>query len=157
MNSMFIRARYNSYSIIKVTKELKEQQGFYVYCHSRWVAMVWNDMQWYSYTHCHSCWCNDMQGYVLHSHTLQFLLVHTFLNGYVLNGYAWNGYEWTCVLHGYEGMYWCMFCIQIHCHSCWCRLFEWIRSQWIRIEGIRIEWIRHVWKGYVLKGYVLKA
>ena len=35
-----------------------------------------------------------------------------------------------------------MFCIHIHCHSCWCIPFEWIRIEWIRIGGMRIEWIR---------------
>ena len=35
-----------------------------------------------------------------------------------------------------------MFCIHMHCHSCWCIPFEGIRVQWMRIEGIRIEWIR---------------
>ena len=26
-----------------------------------------------------------------------------------------------------------------HCHSCWCKLFEWIRIEWIRTGGIRVE------------------
>ena len=38
-----------------------------------------------------------------------------------------------------------MFCIHIHCHSCWCIPFEWIRTEWMRIEGIRIGGIRIAW------------
>ena len=45
-----------------------------------------------------------------------------------------------------------MFCIHIHCHSRWCKPFEWIRIEWIRTGGIRVERIRIV--GYVLVGYV---
>ena len=29
-----------------------------------------------------------------------------------------------------------------HCHSCWCKRFEWIRIAWIRTGGIRVERIR---------------
>ena len=35
-----------------------------------------------------------------------------------------------------------MFCIHIHCHSCWCKPFAWIRIEWIRIAWIRIGGIR---------------
>ena len=99
--------------------------------------MVWNDMQWFD-IHCHSCWCNDMQGYVLHWHTLPFLLMQTF----------WMDTYWmdTFDLAYWMDTYWCMFCIHIHCRSCWCIPFEWIRIEWNRIEWIRmilrIEWIR---------------
>ena len=63
-----------------------------------------------------------------------------------------------------------------HCHSCWSKLFEWIRIEWIRTGGIRVERIRiggiciggirlewicvgYVWcagicVGYVWNGYV---
>ena len=49
-----------------------------------------------------------------------------------------------------------------HCHSCWCKLFEWIRIEWIRIAwirigGIRVGGIRFEWicVGYVwCDGYV---
>ena len=58
-----------------------------------------------------------------------------------------------------------------HCHSCWCKLFEWIRIEWIRTGGIRVEdtyWWDMYWRdtftipadayllnGYVCNGYVL--
>ena len=58
-----------------------------------------------------------------------------------------------------------------HCHSCWCKLFEWIRIEWIRTGGIRVEdtywWDMYWWdtfaipadahllNGYVCNGYVL--
>lgn len=46
---------------------------------------------------------------------------------------------------------WCirctdMFCIHIHCHSCWCGTYsiriEWIRIEWNCSERIEIEWVR---------------
>ena len=107
------------YSINKVAKKLKEKQGFYFHYHSRRVAMVWNDMQWYSYS-LPFLLINDMQGYVLHSHTLPFLLMQwharicfaftyiaipadaNLLHGYALNGYASHGYVLVgYVLNGY--------------------------------------------------------
>ena len=64
--------------------------------------MIWNDMQWFD-THCHSCWCNDMQGeVVLYWHSLPFLMPTYWmdmywmdtcvLTGYVLNRYLLKGY-----------------------------------------------------------------
>ena len=76
---------------------MKEKQGFYIHDHSRRVAMVWNDMQWYSYslpfllmqtfwmdTHWmdpywwDTCWRYVLVGYVLVGYVLRFLLMHTF-------------------------------------------------------------------------------
>ena len=97
--------------------------------------MVWNDMQWYSYSlpfllmqwHARICFAftyiaipadaNLLNGYALNGYVLV---------GYVLNGYVLVGH----VLVGYV------------CHSCWCRPFEWIRIEWIRIAWIRIGGIR---------------
>ena len=45
MNSMFMRVRYNYVQLIRLLK-----QGVYFCCHSRRVAIVRNDMQWYSYS-----------------------------------------------------------------------------------------------------------
>ena len=81
--------------------------------------MVWNDMQWYSYS-LPFLLINDMQGFVLHSHTLPFLLMQwharicfaftyiaipadaNLLHGYAMNGYASHGYVLVgYVLNGY--------------------------------------------------------
>ena len=66
-----------------------------------------------------------------------------------------------------------MICSDAHTqsHSCWCKLFEWIRIEWIRTGGIRVEdtywWDMYWWdtfaipadahllNGYALHGYVL--
>ena len=74
MNLMFIRARYNYIQLIILQRNWRKSLGFYFHCHSRRVAMVWNDMQWYSFS-LPFLLLNDMQGYVLHSHTLPFLLM----------------------------------------------------------------------------------
>ena len=131
---MFTRGM-QSYAI-KSCKEIEASARFF-YCHSRRVAMIWNDMQWFD-IHCHSCWCNDMQGYVLHSHTLPFLLMHW---------YARICFAFTYIAIPADALI-CkdMFCIHIHSHSCWCIPCEWRRIEWIRIEWLRmilgIEWIR---------------
>ena len=106
--------------------------------------MVWNDMQWYSYS-------------------LPFLL---------MQWYARICFAFTYIAIPPDAMI-CkdMFCIHIHCHSCWCKPFEWIRIEWIRIAWIRMETIRIdrirayllngcalngcALNGYVLNGYVL--
>ena len=66
-----------------------------------------------------------------------------------------------------------MICSDAHTqsHSCWCKLFEWIRIEWIRTGGIRVEdtywWDMYWWdtfaipadahllNGYVCNGHVL--
>ena len=66
-----------------------------------------------------------------------------------------------------------MICSDAHTqsHSCWCKLFEWIRLEWIRTGGIRVEdtywWDMYWWdtfaipadahllNGYVCNGHVL--
>ena len=83
--------------------------------------MVWNDMN-DTHTHCHSCWCNDMQGYVLPWHTLPCLLMHTFW----MDTHGMDTYE----LAHWMDTYCCMFCIYIHCHSCWCIPFERMDTDW---------------------------
>ena len=101
--------------------------------------MVWNDMQWYSYS-------------------LPFLL---------MQWYARICFAFTYMAIPADAMI-CkdMFCIHIHCHSCWCKPFEWIRIEWLRIGGISIDWIRmetiridriraYLLNGYALNGYVL--
>ena len=120
---------------------MKEKQGFYIHYHSRRVAMVWNDMQWYSYS-------------------LPFLLMQTFwMDTHWMDPYWWDTC-WRYVLVGYV-------LVGYVCDSCWCTPFEWIRIEWIRIAwiriggirigGIRLEWIRLEWicVGYVwCAGYV---
>ena len=55
-----------------------------------------------------------------------------------------------------------------HCHSCWCKLFEWIRIEWIRTGGIRVEdtywWDMYWWDtfaipadAHLLNGYALNG
>ena len=139
------------YSINNFAKKLKEKLGFYIHYHSRRVAMVWNDMQWYSYS-------------------LPFLLMQTFwMDRHWRDPYWWDTC-WRYVLVGYV-------LVGYVCDSCWCTPFEWIRIEWIRITwirigGIRVERIRiggiriggiriakpadaHVLNGYALHGYVL--
>ena len=107
------------YSINNFAKKLKEKQGFYFHYHSRRVAMVWNDMQWYSYslpfllmqtfwmdTHWmdpywwDTCW-TDMYWWDMRDmywwDTFGIPADAHLLNGYALNGYASHGY----VLVGY--------------------------------------------------------
>ena len=48
-----------------------------------------------------------------------------------------------------------------HCHSCWCKLFEWIRIEWIRIGSVLVGYVLKIRIGgirigSVLVGYVLK-
>ena len=86
-------------------------------------AMICKDM-FCIHIHCHSCWCNDMQGYVLHSHTLPFLPMQTF----------WIDTHWT-------DTYW-MDTVGGIC-------IERIRIGGIHIGGIRVvEWIcvGYVWR-----------
>ena len=97
-------------------------------------AMICKDM-FCIHIHGHSCWCNDMQGYVLHSHTLPFLLMQTFwvdthwMDTHWMATYWWDKY-WMDT-YGND-TYWQDTCVP----------FEWIRIEWIRIGGIRIERIR---------------
>ena len=108
--------------------------------------MVWNDMQWYSYS-------------------LPFLLMQTFwMDTHWMDPYWWDTC-WRYVLVGYV-------LVGYVCDSCWCTPFEWIRIAWIRIGGIRVERIciggiriggiriakpadANVLNGYALHGYVL--
>ena len=113
--------------------------------------MVWNDMQWYSYS-------------------LPFLLMQTFwMDTHWMDPYWWDTC-WRYVLVGYV-------LVGYVCDSCWCTPFEWIRIEWIRIAwirigGIRVERIRiggiriggiriakpadaNALNGYALHGYVL--
>ena len=78
--------------------------------------MVWNDMQWYSYS-------------------LPFLLMQTFwMDTHWMDPYWWDTC-WRYVLVGYV-------LVGYVCDSCWCTPFEWIRIEWIRIAWIRIGGIR---------------
>ena len=103
--------------------------------------MVWNDMQWYSYS-------------------LPFLLMQTFwMDTHWMDPYWWDTC-WRYVLVGYV-------LVGYVCDSCWCTPFEWIRIEWIRIAWIRVERMRiggiriakpadaNVLNGYALHGYVL--
>ena len=115
------------------------------------VLLVWNDMQWYSYS-------------------LPFLLMQTFwMDTHWMDPYWWDTC-WRYVLVGYV-------LVGYVCDSCWCTPFEWIRIElirmaWIRIGGIRVERIRiggiriggiriakpadaNLLNGYALHGYVL--
>ena len=115
--------------------------------------MVWNDMQWYSYS-------------------LPFLLMQTFwMDTHWMDPYWWDTC-WRYVLVGYV-------LVGYDCDSCWCTPFEWIRIEWIRIAWIRIGgdtcWTDTYWwdtycktcwckrferitlHGYVLVGYVLNG
>ena len=179
MNFMFIRARYNYIQLI-ILQRIEEKQSFYIHYHSRRVAMVWNDLQWYSYS-------------------LPCLLMQTFLNGYALNGsvlvgyvlkiriggiciggirlrlllmhtfwmdtFAMDTYWWDTFGRDTFGMDMCGICMM-----CWICMgyvwwlvgyvlqpFEWIRIAWIRTGGIRMGGIRLEWicVGYVrCAGYV---
>ena len=95
------------------------------------VWMVWNDMQWCSYSK-------------------PFLLMQTFwMDTHWMDPYWWDTC-WRYVLVGYV-------LVGYVCDSCWCTPFEWIRLPWTRIGGIRLEWIRLEWicVGYVwCAGYV---
>ena len=110
--------------------------------------MVWNDMQWYSYS-------------------LPFLLMQTFwMDTHWMDPYWWDTC-WRYVLVGYV-------LVRYVCDSCWCTPFEWIRIAWIRTGGIRV-WTDTYWwdtyckpadanvlnayalHGYVLVGYVLNG
>ena len=68
----------------------------HTHCHSCW-SMICKDM-FCIHIHCHSCWCNDMQGYVLHSHTLPFLLMQTFcMDTHWMDTHRMDTYWWdTC-------------------------------------------------------------
>ena len=85
---------------------MKEKQGFYFHCHSRRVAMVWNDMQWYSY----SLPFLLMQWYARICFAFTYIAIPAdanLLNGYALNGYALHGYVWKrYVLTGYVRTFW---------------------------------------------------
>ena len=90
-------------------------------------AMICKDMSCI-HIHCHSCWCNDSQGYVLYWHSLPFLLMHTYwTNTYWRDAY-WMDTYWT-------NTYW--------------------RDLWWRgtlLNGYLLK--RYMLKGYVFKRYV---
>ena len=117
--------------------------------------MVWNDMQWYSYslpfllmqtfwmdTHWmdpywwDTCWRYVLVGYVLVGYVLRFLLMHTFwMDTHWMDTHSMDTYWWdTC--------WWDTYWWDTYCKTCWCKRFEWIRIAWIRTGGIRVERIR---------------
>ena len=112
MNFMFIRARYKNIQLIKLQRNWRKSKFSIFITISRRVAMVWNDMQWYSYS-------------------LPFLLMQTF----------WMDTHWmdwwdTC----WTDMYWWdMFAIPADAHLLNGYALKWIRIAWIRIGGIRVE------------------
>ena len=111
--------------------------------------MTCNDI----HTHCHSCWCNDMQGYVcihIHCHScwckpFEWIRIEWIRTGGIrverirIGGMCIGGirFEWICVQNR-------------------CKPFEWIRIEWIRTGGIRVEG-KGILVGYVLVGYVLNG
>ena len=143
--------------------------------------MVWNDIQWYSYTHCHSCWCKLFEWIRIEWIRTGGIRVEDYvLVGYVLAGYVCDScwctpfdmdthwmdthsmdtYWWdTCWTDTY---WWDTYWWDTYCKTCWCKPFEWIRIAWItyyggirveriRIGGIRIGGIRFEW---ICVGYV---
>ena len=127
MNFMFIRARYNYIQF---------------HPHSRRVAMVWNDMQWYSYS-LPFLLLNDMQGYVLHSHTLPFLLMQ------------W--YARIC-LHSHTLPFLLMqtFWMDTHCMDTYWWDMYWTDTYWWDMywwDTFAIPADAHLLNGYALTGY----
>ena len=85
--------------------------------------MVWNNMQWYSYS-------------------LPFLLMQTFwMDTHWMDPYWWD----TCWTDMYQLVGYVL--VGYVCDSCWCTPFEWICIEWIRIAWIRIGGIRVEGKG----------
>ena len=138
--------------------------------------MVWNDMQWYSFS-LPFLLLNDMQGYVLHSHTLPFLLMqwyariclhsHTlpfllmqtfWMDTHCMDTYWWDMY-WTDT-YWWDLYWWDTFAIPADAHLLNGYALTGYASHGYVLVGYVLKekvLVGYVLVGYVLNGYVCKT
>ena len=101
-----------------------------------------------THTHCHSCWCNDMQRYVFYLHTLPFLLMYTlWMDTYWMDTHGMDTYELAYCMDTWRIDVCFAIYIAIPADAYFLRGYV--------LNGYILK--RYVLNGYVLKGCVLKA